>query len=168
MSQIFTYRGKKYPTYIRDGNAMQYVMPIARQFCRGAGLDIGSGEWPLPGAYGIDLRDGEHAMHLPNEEHDYIFSSHCLEHLADPVAAVEHWKTRIKPGGVLFLYLPHPDMEYWRPENCRKHLHTFYPADVARMLETLGFVDVIHSERDLAWSFAVVGYNGHTAKSLEA
>lgn len=28
---------------------------------------------------------------------------------------------------------------------------------MAVMLDDLGFIDVIHSERDLAWSFAVVG-----------
>jgi len=167
MTQIFTYRGKKYPTYIRDGNAMQFIEPVARQFCKGIGIDVGCGDWPLPGAVGVDFKDGGDANAVPKGPWDYIFSSHCLEHIPHTVYTLLHWQANIKPGGVLFLYLPHPDMEYWRPENCRKHLHTFYPADVARMLETLGFVDVIHSERDLAWSFAVVGYNGHTAASME-
>ena len=78
--------------------------------------------------------------------------------MPDYIAAIEHWKTRIRPGGVLFLYLPHPDMRYWRPESCRKHRHLFYPADMAETLEALGFVNVLHSERDLMWSFAVVGF----------
>lgn len=145
---------------------MQYIEPIARRFCKGKGIDVGCGIWPFMDATPVDLQSGGDAMALPQGQHDYVVSSHCLEHLANPVAAIEHWQTRIYPGGVLFLYLPHPDMDYWRPENCRKHLHTFYPADVARMLEALGFVDVIHSERDLAWSFAVVGYNGRTSASM--
>ena len=93
-------------------------------------------------------------------EYDYVFSSHCLEHLVDPVGALLHWKTRIKPGGVLFLYLPHPSMTYWKPQHCRKHLHTWRPEDMAEIVRDLGFKDVIHSERDLAWSFAVVGRRG--------
>jgi len=97
-------------------------------------------------------------MALPEGIFDYAFSSHLLEHLADPVAAIEHWKTRLRAGGVLFLYLPHPEMTYWRPQNCRKHLHIFHPADIAEMLRDLGFVDVLHGERDLAWSFPVVGF----------
>jgi hypothetical protein len=30
---------------------------------------------------------------------------------------------------------------------------------MARIVADLGFVDVIHGERDLAWGFAVVGFN---------
>ena len=60
----------------------------------------------------------------------------------------------------MLLYLPHPDMEYWRPQNCRKHLHSWAPQEMATILNDLGFTDVMHSERDLAWSFAVVGFNG--------
>jgi len=114
----------------------------------------------LSGAQPVELTDGLDGNSLPAGAWDYVFSSHCLEHLVNPVAALEHWKTRIRPGGVLLLYLPHPEMKYWRPENCRKHLHLFRPADIAEMLLTLGFVNVIHSERDMAWSFAVVGFNG--------
>ncbi len=97
-------------------------------------------------------------MNLPEGEWDYVFSSHGLEHLPNYVAALEHWKTRIRAGGVLFLYLPSEDMEYWRPQHCRKHLHSFRPEQIAQLLRDLGFVNVLHSERDLAWSFAVVGW----------
>lgn len=51
---------------------------------------------------------------VPDGSLDYVFSSHCLERLADPAAAIELWSKKLKPGGVLFLYLPHPDMELWR------------------------------------------------------
>lgn len=158
MSGLFTYRGARYPDYIRNGNAMQFIAATAAQFCRGRGLDVGAGKWPLPGAQAVDRVDGRDASTLPGEGWDYIFSSHCLEHLADPVVALEHWKTRLRAGGTLFLYLPHPDMAYWRPQHCRKHLHSWQPAEMAELLSDLGFVDVIHGERDLAWSFAVVGF----------
>lgn len=156
---LFRYRGELYPEYLKHGNACQFIAPTALQFCQGTGLDVGAGKWPLPGATPVDGSDGvSDAMALPEGRFDYIFSSHCLEHLVNPVFALDHWKTRLKAGGVLFLYLPHPDMAYWRPQNCRKHMHLFWPDDTARMLADLGFVDVIHGERDLAWSFAVVGW----------
>jgi hypothetical protein len=145
MSAVFEYRGRLYPEFIKHGNACQYFAPIALQFCKGDGLDVGAGRWPLAGAIPIELKDGGDAMALPPGEFDYIHSSHCLEHLA-------------KPGGVLCLYLPHPDMEYWRPQHCRKHLHSWRPEDMAQIVRDLGFVDVIHSERDLAWGFSVVGF----------
>lgn len=157
---LFEYQGSLYPEYLKRGNAMRFIEPAARQFCIGKGLDIGSGPWPLSGAEAINEGVRNDAMNLPAGQYDYVFSSHCLEHLPNTVQAIEHWKSRIKPGGVLFLYLPHPDMRYWRPQHCRKHLHTFWPKDMAEMLQALGFTGVIHSERDLAWSFAVVGFNG--------
>lgn len=155
---IFEYKGNLYPEYIRNGNACRFITPIAQQFCVGNGVDVGPGKWPLPGAIPVDISNEHSAMALPDGEFDYVFSSHCLEHLKDPVAAIEHWRERLKPGGVLFLYLPHPDMEYWLPQNCRKHLHSWKPGDIRKLLIDLGFVNVIHSERDLAWSFAAVGF----------
>lgn len=163
---LYEYRGVLYPDYLKRGNAMRFAAPFAREFCKGSGVDVGGGKWPLPGAVVVDQGPGfEHSSptNLPEGPHpggawDYIFSSHCLEHLPNPVAALEHWRDMLVDGGVLFLYLPHPDMTYWRPQNCRKHLHLFHPADMAQMLRDLGFRDVIHSERDLAWSFACVGF----------
>lgn len=157
---IFEYRGRIYPDYLKNGNAMQYIAPVAQKFCQGSGLDVGCGVWPLPGAHGVDLKAGGDAMSLPEGEFEYVFSSHCLEHLPNPIEALEHWKSRIRQGGTLFLYLPHPHMEYWQPQHCRKHLHSWWPRDIARTLVDLGFRNVIHSERDMAWSFAVVGTNG--------
>lgn len=155
---IFEYKGALYPEYIRNGNACEHIAVTASHFCKGRGLDIGAGSWPLPGARPVELRDGGDAMALPDEKFDFIFSSHCLEHLVNPVAALEHWRTRLVSGGVLFLHLPHPAMRYWQPQNCRKHLHSWHPADMATMLVDLGFERVIHSERDLYWSFSVVGF----------
>lgn len=154
---IFEYRGEKYPEYLKHGNACQFIQPTALQFCRGRGLDVGAGRWPLYGAIPVDVQGGGDAMDLPAGLFDYVFSSHCLEHLEDPIAALEHWQSRLRPGGVLFLYLPHPDMKYWLPQNCRKHRHTWKPEEMAEILTDLGFENVIHSLRDLAWGFAVVG-----------
>lgn len=155
---IFEYRGKRYPDLVKHGGASVYVAPIALQFCKGRGLDVGAGKWPLPGAIAVDIKDGGDAMELPHGPFDFVFSSHCLEHLVDPVSALEHWRSRIRAGGVLFLYLPHADMVYWRPQHCRKHLHSWTPQQMAEIVEDIGFSDVIHSERDLAYGFSVVGF----------
>lgn len=155
---IFEYRNALYPAYLKTGNACQFITPIAQQFCKGRGVDIGCGSWPLPGSMGVELKHGGDAFRLPAGPWDYAFSSHCLEHLIDPIGALEHWRDSLRPGGVLFLHLPSPDMTYWQPTHCRKHLHTWSPAQMAQIVRDLGFVDVIHSERDLSWSFSVVGY----------
>lgn len=156
---LFDYRGEAFPDYLKRGNACRFIVPTALEFCKGRGFDVGAGRWPLPGAIPVDLGSDVDAYHLPEGDGlDFVFSSHCLEHLQDPVRALEGWRDRLRPGGCLFLYLPHPAMRYWNPQHCRKHLHLFHPEDVAQMVRDLGFVDVIHGERDLAWSFAVVGF----------
>lgn len=154
---LFEYRGVLYPEYLKHGNGMQHIAATAAHFCKGRGVDVGAGKWPLPGAQAVD-NEFYSATFLPSEDWDYIFSSHCLEHLPDPISALEHWLKKLRFGGTLFLYLPHPSMVYWRPQNCRKHLHSWHPAQMADIVRDIGFVDVIHSERDLAWSFAVVGF----------
>jgi SAM-dependent methyltransferase len=158
MNGLFSYRGELFPEYLKHGNAMQFSQPFALHFCKGIGVDVGPGKWPLPGAIPVEVKEGGDAMNLPGGPFDYIFSSHCLEHLTNPVAALEHWRERMKPKGVLFLSLPHPSMGYWLPQNCRKHLHTWRPEEMAQILRDLGFFDVIHSERDLSWSFQVLGF----------
>ena len=158
MIELYEYKGGIYPDYLKRGNAMRFIEPFAFQFCHGEGLDVGAGRSCLPGAVAVEATKGGDAYNLPGSSWDYIFSSHCLEHLADPVKALEHWKLKLKPGGTLFLYLPHPSMCYWLPQSCRKHLHSWEPAQMVRLVEDLDFAPVLHSERDLAWSFAVVGF----------
>lgn len=157
----FRYKENTYPSYIQEGNACSFIAPFAEKFCVGNGLDIGGTEkWRLPWARPINIsfRDGFDAEKLPDGEYDFIFSSHTLEHIPNYIKALSIWTEKIKMGGTLFLYLPHEDMEYWLPQNNRKHLHIFRPEQMKKTLEDLGYRDVIFSERDLYWSFSVVGF----------
>ncbi len=157
---LYTFDGQWFPDYLKGGNASQFIAPAALHFCKGKGLDVGAGQWPLPGATPIDAKSGGDALKLPAGPFDYIFSSHMLEHHPNPIQCLEHWKSRLRPGGVLFLYLPNAEaMPYWRPQHCRKHLHQWRPHDMVRVLEDLGFTRVVLlSERDAYYSFAVVGF----------
>lgn len=164
---IFEYKGNIYPDYLKDGGASRFISATAKHFCKGNGIDVGCGAWPLDGAQGYDLNLLAHDtskwseacdIKVADNSQDYVFSSHCLEHLENPIKALKHWISKIKEGGVLFLYLPHPDMEYWLPQNCSKHLHSWMPNQMAKILNDLGMVGVLYSERDLIWSFSVVGF----------
>lgn len=163
--RFFTYRGKLYPSYIRNWRAGRFVFEFAKEFCQGMGLDIGGDPsrgcvFPGARAINVDVDDDYDACNIPeagSSSYDFIFSSMCLEHLGDPVFALRIWEQILKPGGTLFLYLPHPDMEYWRPSNLNKHKHMWHPKDAAYMVENIGFENVIHSERDLYWGYCVVG-----------
>lgn len=87
---------------------------FAQQFLNGAVLDIGCGEDIVcPWAQPFDLAHGD-AQHisdfLPPSSYDTVHSSHCLEHMKDPPAALAQWWTLVKPGGYLILVVPHEDL----------------------------------------------------------
>ena len=156
---IYKYKNKVYPDYLKNGNAQNYISIIAKQFCKGQGLDVGgTRDWCLDGAKFINKSSIYNAYNLPDKKYDYIFSSHTLEHLENYINALLIWKYHLKRNGVLFLYLPHPEMEYWLPQNNRQHLHIFYPKDIVKLLEDIGFKNVLYSERDMFWSFSIIGF----------
>jgi SAM-dependent methyltransferase len=159
--KILNYKGKNYPHFQAEGNASQFAIPFAKHFCSGVGYDIGCNrlEWAFPGAKPIDLLfdDEWDAYNLPNESVDYIYSSHCLEHLTDWAGALDYWTSKLKKGGVLFLYLPHYNQEYWRPWNNTKHIHMFSPEILRDYMTDRKYVNIFNSDRDLNDSFMVVG-----------
>ena len=85
--QIIEFKGEKYPGFQAFGNAAQFAIPYAKYFCNGIGYDIGCSklEWALPDAIPVDLEFETpwDANNLPDKKVDYIFSSHCLEHVDD-------------------------------------------------------------------------------------
>ena len=155
---LYLYGGHLYPNYLKRGHAANYIMPIAKEFCKGKGLDIGGKkDCHFPGAQIINTEYPGHysANKLPEKQYDYIFSSHTLEHIASTGLTLEHWKKHLKQTGVLFLYLPHPDMTYWLPANCTKHLHSFTPDEIGQLLQDAGFTTIMRSQRDSFWSYAI-------------
>ena len=159
--QILNYKGDRYPHFQSEGNASQFAIPFAKHFCRGKGYDIGcmKPEWSYPGSIPIDLdfADEWDANNLPEEQVDYIFSSHCLEHVDDWVGTLNYWTDNLRQGGILFLYLPHYDQKYWRPWNNRKHNHVFVPEIMVDFLHDKQFTNIFSSQRDLNHSFIVGG-----------
>lgn len=161
MIEIIKYNNKEYPHYQAIGNAAQFAISYAKYYCKGIGYDVGcmKKEWAFPEAIPIDIDfpDEYHALNLPQKDVDYIFSSHCLEHIYEWVDVLNYWYESLKIGGVLFLYLPHYDQEYWRPWNDRKHLQIFTPEIIKDWMESKDFKNIFYSEKDLNHSFMIVG-----------
>lgn len=159
--EIINFNNKNYPKHQSTGNGAQFSIPYALHYCKGFGYDIGcmKKEWAFPNSSPIDLSfdDEYHALNLPKKDVDYIFSSHCLEHVNDWVEVLDYWYDTLKIGGVLFLYLPSYDQEYWRPWNNNKHKNIFTIDIIKDWMTHKGFINIFIGEKDLNCSFMVVG-----------
>jgi SAM-dependent methyltransferase len=119
------------------------------RYCRGIGLDIGyGGDLLAPNCRPWDIEHGDalHLRPLKDASFDFIYSSHTLEHMSDPSAALKNWWRVLKPGGYLILYIPHRDLyekkwglpSRWNPD------HKFYfLVDEDDPPVTLGIVPLI-------------------------
>ncbi|PXW22422.1 tetratricopeptide repeat protein [Paraburkholderia caballeronis] len=88
----------------------------------GDGIDVGCGPDPLSNlsdffplmrsVRGWDLPDGDAMLMetVADGSFDFVHSSHCLEHLVDPVTALRNWIRICKPGGHLVITIPDEDL----------------------------------------------------------
>lgn len=70
------------------------------------------------------LREASALTHIAHESYDAVLSSHCLEHVANPLAALREWGRVTRPGGHLLLVLPDPvqTFDHRRPITTLQHL----------------------------------------------
>jgi len=159
----WVYRGQFFADYLHMGGASHMIAREALRVCKGRGVDIGAGIWPLPGAIPIDIWRGPGAERsleqVSSGELDYIFSSHCLEHIDDWETALTDWTKLVRPGGKAFLYLPHPDCLIWQPGSPfvgNEHRWSPSPLVIKDALQERGLeVEAADDGPDHYWSFFV-------------
>ncbi len=87
--------------------------PLEHQILQGNGIDIGCGPDPiLPNVRRFDVEDGDAncITQYVHEQFDFVFSSHCLEHMFDPQKTILEWWQLVKPGGHLVFIVPDEDL----------------------------------------------------------
>lgn len=87
--------------------------PEILSLLQGDGIDIGCGSDPvLPHVDRFDLPDGDanEITRFVSKKYDFVFSSHALEHMRDPVRALREWFELLKPGGHLIVLVPDEDL----------------------------------------------------------
>lgn len=90
----------------------------------GSGIDIGCGYDKLQSPYasylddvgrlrkfecrGWDTQDGDaqYLRGIADESFDFVYSSHCLEHMVDPSEALRNWWRVLRHGGFLVVVVP--------------------------------------------------------------
>lgn len=88
----------------------------------GTGIDIGAGRDGLGKLSAVfprmtsvrewDVKDGDAMMMatIPDNTYDFAHSSHCLEHVVNPAAALHNWLRIVKPGGYVIVTVPDEDL----------------------------------------------------------
>ena len=101
------------------------------KYLKGKGLDIGCGGDKLKleagTVTGINI-DGEYLEKFRDEEFDFVYSSHCLEHLQDIELAVKNWSRVLKKGGFMYAVVPDwviYEKKIWPSLFNGDHKHTF-------------------------------------------
>lgn len=169
----------------------QYRRPFSRGLFErhapsGFGIELGVGEFSVAPLSRTVLTDGfrNHgtvqttmaqfycrADNIPaqNDTFSYVASEHVLEHLANPIAAIEEWKRVLKPGGRILIWLPHRDRTFdrERPRTLLSHLEEDYRSstkddDRAHLDEWKALV----IERGLAPHYGAIPLEEHPANGI--
>lgn len=99
---------KNYETRIKNGDFIKYLY--------GKGIDIGGGSDHLklpPEIEGSvrlwDIQDGDaQYMHkIQDNSFNFVYSSHCFEHMRDMETTFTNWLRICRPGGILYICVPH-------------------------------------------------------------
>ncbi len=148
-----------------EGNEAAKVKFDIVPYTRGRVLDLGCGGFKaFPHFTGVDNLDAVERFGetfkpdmvgdcakldgVPGDSCDAVFSSHLLEHIADPAAALADWWSKIKVGGHLVLYLPHADLYPRMGQDGANpdHKHDFLPGQIEVTMAEIGGYDLLLDE----------------------
>lgn len=52
------------------------------------------------------IGDAQTLATIKDQKYDFLISAHVVEHMKNPIGALEHWFRVLKPGGLLYLIVP--------------------------------------------------------------
>lgn len=78
------------------------------------------------------ITEGSALEGIADATYDFVLSSHNLEHMANPIKALNNWKRVLKPRGFLLLVLPdkHRTFDYRRPVTTLEHMREDFARDM--------------------------------------
>ena len=134
-------------------------------FFQGRGVDIGCGKASLSQVIfngitelveydneeGQSENDGNTCSNLEDSSFDFVYSSHCLEHMDDPYSSYRNWIRICKPGGVIFTSVPH-ELLYEKcvwPSQFAPHYSSWtleWESDLPKSVNVLKFIEKFEQE----------------------
>lgn len=96
------------------------------------------------------ISDGTSLSEIADGKYEFVLSSNCLEHIANPLKALTEWKRILCADGVLILVLPnkHSNFDRNRPVTSFQHLLDDYQTDISE--HDLTHLDEILKLHDLS------------------
>ena len=71
----------------------------------------------------VDIIANGDKIPLPDKSQDFIVSSHIIEHFTNPIKALIEWDRLVKPGGVIFMIVPHKERTFEKERQCTSLEH---------------------------------------------
>ena len=95
-------------------------------------------------------------------KYDFLVSSHCLEHLANPISALKGWRSVLNDGGDLIIVVPcaADTFDWKRPITTLDHLVSDYECNVSED-------DVTHFDEVIAMHDLTVDYAAGNRTAFE-
>lgn len=104
---------------------------------------------------------------IKSATYDFLLSSNCLEHIANPLRAIEEWKRVLKSGSALVLVLPNKDsnFDHKRPVTEFQHLLDDLSNDISE--HDLTHLDEILALHDLSMDPPAGNLAEFTSRSMD-
>lgn len=111
----------------------------------------------------VDIVANGDSLPFEDSSWDFIVSSHVLEHFYNPIKALKEWHRVVKPGGYIFMIVPHKDrtFDHDRPRTTLSellernkeltedaHHNVWITEDVLELCSYLGFEVVEYQDGD--------------------
>lgn len=144
---------------------------FATRYFRGLGIDVGGGRdslaaykelFPLIGnvfVYDRPYGDAQELDNVFDNSFDFLYSSHCLEHMKIPARALANWIRVVKQGGYLVISVPDEDLYeqgQWPSRFNSDHKHSFTMAKPASWSPvSINVLDLLGDIRDQVEIIAV-------------
>jgi SAM-dependent methyltransferase len=96
------------------------------------------------------IADATDLHEVPTATYDFLLSSNCLEHVANPIKALVEWRRVLRPRGTLVLVLPNQksNFDHRRPVTAMDHLLDDFAKNTAE--DDLTHLDEILALHDLS------------------
>jgi len=120
-----------------------------------------------PGKKGkVIINDAVNITNIQNETYDFCFASHCLEHIANPLKAINEWLRIIKNNGYIIIIVPEKSQCFDHKRNISSFssLLSQYEKNVNE--EDLSTLPEILQNHDLSMDFAAGNLEQFTKRSL--